>query len=129
MGQVHFLRWHNYYACNRAVGNGVRGLATKNKTLVTCFNCIWSLKKNSSPNAREFRRYRANEFNRVVRLKEVSDNVAYNLIVGLLKKTKAAQERKEFNLSFVQDKLALPLEQICRVVDELAAEGKIGEVK
>lgn len=40
MGKVHFLRWHNYYACIRAVGNGVLGLATKNKDLVTCKNCI-----------------------------------------------------------------------------------------
>jgi hypothetical protein len=44
--RVHYLTWHNYYACNRAVGNGVRGLATKNPKLVTCFNCFQILTRD-----------------------------------------------------------------------------------
>lgn len=39
-GIVHFLVEDNYYACIRAVGNGVRGLATKNPDLVDCENCL-----------------------------------------------------------------------------------------
>jgi len=41
-GRVHFLRSDNYYACIRAVGNGVRGIGTKNWRLVTCKNCLRS---------------------------------------------------------------------------------------
>lgn len=43
--KVHYLRSDNYYACNRAVGHGVRGLATCNPKLVTCKNCQRKIKK------------------------------------------------------------------------------------
>jgi hypothetical protein len=39
MSLVHFLRSDNYYACIQAVGNEVKGVATKNWRLVTCMNC------------------------------------------------------------------------------------------
>ena len=37
---VHFLDDENYYLCNRAVGNKLKGLGTKNIRLVTCMNCL-----------------------------------------------------------------------------------------
>jgi hypothetical protein len=42
--KVHYLVRGNYYACIKAVGNGVLGLATKNRKLVTCKNCLRYLK-------------------------------------------------------------------------------------
>ena len=42
--KVHYLDSDNYYLCNKAVGNGVRGLATKNIKLVTCKNCLLRIK-------------------------------------------------------------------------------------
>lgn len=43
---IHYLVAQNYYACIRAVGNGVRGIATKNRKLVTCKNCLAYISKN-----------------------------------------------------------------------------------
>lgn len=42
---IHFLVKSNYYACIKAVGNSVSGIATKNKKLVTCKNCLQFIKK------------------------------------------------------------------------------------
>ena len=38
--KVHMLDSKNYYYCIHAVGNGIRGVGTKNKNLVTCKNCL-----------------------------------------------------------------------------------------
>ena len=42
---IHLLGFKNYYACIRACGNDVCGIATKNPKLVTCKNCLKVLKR------------------------------------------------------------------------------------
>lgn len=49
--KVHLLDSRNYYRCISAVGNGVRGIATKNIKFVTCKNCLRWLKKKKKNSA------------------------------------------------------------------------------
>ena len=37
---IHHLGFRDYYDCNRAIGNGIRGIATRNWEYVTCKNCL-----------------------------------------------------------------------------------------
>jgi hypothetical protein len=49
--KVHLLDSRNYYRCISAVGNRIRGIATKNIKLVTCKNCLRWLKKKKKNSA------------------------------------------------------------------------------
>lgn len=45
MKPTHYLKHGNWYACNQAIGNEIKGIATKNPKLVTCKNCQKYTKK------------------------------------------------------------------------------------
>lgn len=42
---IHYVLRSGYYLCIKAIGNGICGLATRNKKLVTCKNCLRALQK------------------------------------------------------------------------------------
>lgn len=37
---IHYIDSKGWYACNHAVGNGIRGVASRNWKKVTCKNCL-----------------------------------------------------------------------------------------
>lgn len=52
---IHHIDNKGWYECNQAVGNGVRGIASRNWKLVTCKNCL--LKQPRKTTRRRIRRW------------------------------------------------------------------------